>query len=771
MTALPISTPRMFWRDPDDDTPLVGGKVFFYMAGTTTPKDTWADYDQIAINTNPVILDADGGADIYGSGAYRIIVRRADDTLAYEIDDVVVGSGGGGGSSINGGEVVTTVDYAVTSADNGKVVIANRPTPITFSLEEAATLGENFAIVIRNIGIGVLTIDPALSELIDGATLKTIDGGSSCLLTCNGSAFRTFFYNIGEGNFSDSLRARLIGVVQTRAAMAALPATGYSSVELTEAGAAGRFNRDGSNLSALVTADPRQGIVVPYASDPTGASGGWVRQFKDDALLRWFRPFADGTTDDTAIINSAVTALAAYGGGALRLDPKTYLASAIVLQSRIELKLVSGSKIDQGSLGTGSTKLVSGIGATTGTAYALTANANMPAQAVTMTAGNAANFAAGDIALIYDDDYVFGPAVAGRNQEIVRVLSVVGTSVNLTRPVTSSYTTARNARLVKLTPLSDCAVSGEGEIAVGPNGGVGVQLELGIDCRVSGDLTIRGSRGGGNLVLRTCTDSQVFNIKSIDGRNITSSGQGYGISLDESCTYCAVYECHFENVRECTYTNRTRFCSFTDNMCISLADTGWNCHGAGSEFNVCQGNTIVACSQGISVGWSGGTRADNNNVVQDNHVSDCTNGIVVSGNSTGPLRTTGNVVKNNVVRRCTGIGIYGFYSDRLMVSGNTVADSTDASFTGYYLNNVRFGVENANVASNFSGANAIGFRVEASQDTMVSHNVVQDIDGAAGISFYIIAGNTDVRVQLNAAIDATSLSVGGAAVNTLNTWN
>lgn len=55
--------------------PLLGGKVYFFEVGTNTPKDTFQDPAQTVLNTNPVLLDARGEARIYGTGAYRQVLR------------------------------------------------------------------------------------------------------------------------------------------------------------------------------------------------------------------------------------------------------------------------------------------------------------------------------------------------------------------------------------------------------------------------------------------------------------------------------------------------------------------------------------------------------------------------------------------------------------------------------------------------------------------------------------------------------------------------
>lgn len=64
--------------------PLMGGKLFFYDAGTQTPKDTWQDLGKTVLNTNPVILDARGQASLYGSGSYRQVLEDQFGNLIFD---------------------------------------------------------------------------------------------------------------------------------------------------------------------------------------------------------------------------------------------------------------------------------------------------------------------------------------------------------------------------------------------------------------------------------------------------------------------------------------------------------------------------------------------------------------------------------------------------------------------------------------------------------------------------------------------------------------
>jgi len=55
--------------------PLAGGSVGFYIPATLVFKTTWQDASQATPNANPVILDAAGEAQIWGTGTYRQIVK------------------------------------------------------------------------------------------------------------------------------------------------------------------------------------------------------------------------------------------------------------------------------------------------------------------------------------------------------------------------------------------------------------------------------------------------------------------------------------------------------------------------------------------------------------------------------------------------------------------------------------------------------------------------------------------------------------------------
>jgi hypothetical protein len=70
-------------------TPLAGGFLYTYIAGTSTPLSTYTDESGDTPNTNPIELDADGRAEVWlGSGAYKFVLKDADLVEIYSVDDI-----------------------------------------------------------------------------------------------------------------------------------------------------------------------------------------------------------------------------------------------------------------------------------------------------------------------------------------------------------------------------------------------------------------------------------------------------------------------------------------------------------------------------------------------------------------------------------------------------------------------------------------------------------------------------------------------------------
>jgi len=70
--------------------PLVGGRLWTMQPGpgVTTPKNTWSDAGETALNTNPIILNSRGEAQVFWSGAYNVRLETAAGGLIWTVENI-----------------------------------------------------------------------------------------------------------------------------------------------------------------------------------------------------------------------------------------------------------------------------------------------------------------------------------------------------------------------------------------------------------------------------------------------------------------------------------------------------------------------------------------------------------------------------------------------------------------------------------------------------------------------------------------------------------
>jgi len=119
MTAL-ATPPKLQFLDANG-APLVGGKLYTYVAGTTTPQASYTDYGGGTANANPVILDSRGEASVWlGTALYKMALYSATNVLIWTVDNIggfatLAQLAASGGSNLVGfiqsgtGAVATTV--------------------------------------------------------------------------------------------------------------------------------------------------------------------------------------------------------------------------------------------------------------------------------------------------------------------------------------------------------------------------------------------------------------------------------------------------------------------------------------------------------------------------------------------------------------------------------------------------------------------------------------------------------------------------------------
>ena len=81
-------TPKLQFFDLNG-APLSGGLLYTYAAGTTTPLATYTDSTGLIANTNPIVLDSRGEANVWLEGAiYKFALYTSVGVLIWTVDNI-----------------------------------------------------------------------------------------------------------------------------------------------------------------------------------------------------------------------------------------------------------------------------------------------------------------------------------------------------------------------------------------------------------------------------------------------------------------------------------------------------------------------------------------------------------------------------------------------------------------------------------------------------------------------------------------------------------
>jgi microcystin-dependent protein len=180
---------------------LVGGKVYTYNAGTSTPRATYPSWDDATnetnANANPVILDARGEADIVLKGPTKVTVKDENDETLWSIDNLDTSSidvtGVDGGSLLTFTGVTNAVNHwqISNSAQGGELVLEVVGDDTNIGLEIRCKGNEDFQVVVSDVEITVGNLVVTSGDLNVTSGDVNIPSGTITLTSGN--------LNIGDG--------------------------------------------------------------------------------------------------------------------------------------------------------------------------------------------------------------------------------------------------------------------------------------------------------------------------------------------------------------------------------------------------------------------------------------------------------------------------------------------------------------------------------------------------------------------------------------------
>ena len=235
--------------------PLAGGKVYTYDTGTTSDQTTYTDNTKGTPNTNPVILDSNGEADIWYENAIKIKIDDINDVQQSVIDNIPISA------------------FKVLVTDGNPTLLDKNGNEILIGASVSSAVNE---VTITNAASGNA---PTITQTGGGDTGIDMEG----VLSHNGVILANQVTSIAALKLIANADDNDIVTV-----------SGYYT---PGDGGGGQFYWDASS-----TATDNGGTVIKVTALSTGR---WLRVFDDRISVRWFGAKGDGTTDDALAIDAA----------------------------------------------------------------------------------------------------------------------------------------------------------------------------------------------------------------------------------------------------------------------------------------------------------------------------------------------------------------------------------------------------------------------------------------------------------------------------------
>ena len=181
-TVAPVARQQFF---SNTGVPLSGGKVYTYVAGTTTPLATYTDVNLSVANPNPIILDSAGRTPsgfFLSAASYKFVLTTSADVTVWTADNIASTGLAGSSTDLTVQPLYGdgTSPISATSYPSGTTYAELQVGTLIFNIDSASLVGD-YALECMMLGSGG-TVSAALMNLSDGSpdtALVTISSASS----------------------------------------------------------------------------------------------------------------------------------------------------------------------------------------------------------------------------------------------------------------------------------------------------------------------------------------------------------------------------------------------------------------------------------------------------------------------------------------------------------------------------------------------------------------------------------------------------------------
>ena len=238
--------------------PLAGGFLYTYEAGTTTPQATYTDSTAATANSNPIVLDSRGEANIWLSSAnYKFKLTDANGTEIWTVDNIAAPS-----TALS---PVFSSNVTISANTSGPALLVTQTgAGAAIRVQDSADPDSSPFVVDTSGQVGIGTATPANAiDVAGGAIQISTSGGTSRTVMSADSTDSIFSVN-DDRNFTVKTNAATRLTVNSTAATSTVPVV-LPAIPTTALQAATK-----SYVDQVLPA----GCIMPYAG--TAAPTGWL---------------------------------------------------------------------------------------------------------------------------------------------------------------------------------------------------------------------------------------------------------------------------------------------------------------------------------------------------------------------------------------------------------------------------------------------------------------------------------------------------------------
>ena len=277
-----------------DGTPLVGGKIYTYSAGTTTPLATYTDSGGLTANTNPIILNSLGQADIWLTvlTSYKFSVYTSANVLLYTVDNIAapVDYLTFASPPPIGNTTPNTGAFTTLTATTGTITTVNATTANVTGVTTTGTLtfsGGGSMTKPSEVGIQSISASAASSALTISASSLSLDFRSTTLTsgtvtTVSGTPANLVVPSTATLGTVSAVQSRLIVLALNNAGTIELAVVNISGgTDLTETGliSTTAISASATSASVIYSTTARTSVayrVIGYIESTQATAGTWA---------------------------------------------------------------------------------------------------------------------------------------------------------------------------------------------------------------------------------------------------------------------------------------------------------------------------------------------------------------------------------------------------------------------------------------------------------------------------------------------------------------